>query len=100
MNRLRTYNTNFNTTGWVETDPFAYDYSGPDPDNEIVPFLDDVDAGRVEFMNSTENPREDIEGDDQLPALKLLSIGHHIQVMNGIAFVLYHDDFTSPHGRP
>jgi hypothetical protein len=81
------------TQGWVEVDPFDYEYTGKDPSGEITAYLDGIANGTVEFRWP-----EDFETDreDYPPELKLIKIMHKLQYFDDIWFVELPEDFEGP----
>lgn len=78
--------------GWVEVDPFDYQYDGPDPDGEIESYLSDVADGTVEY-----GWPQEYEGDDAdyPPDLKMIAIKEALQDFEPIWFVDLPDDFET-----
>lgn len=76
--------------GWVEVDPFDYEYTGEDPDGEITAFLEDVANETVEFGWPAD---VDSDGQEYSPRFKLLGIRQNLQQFDEIWYVELPDDF-------
>lgn len=99
MKRFRIINHELSPVGWVEVaddGAVSYEYDGPDPNNRIVPFLEDLRDGSMKFSLSCERGPENKEIP---PAEKLVEIGSLLKMRDPIFVMLYHDDFVFPDGR-
>jgi len=80
------------TQGWVEVDPFDYEYTGKDPSGEITAYLDGIANGTVEFRWPEE---DDVHSGEYPPDLKIIEIQHTLQQFDEIWFVELPTDFDS-----
>jgi len=99
MKRFQIITWELGPSGWVEVaddGAVSYEYDGPDPNNRIVPFLEDLRDGSIKFYLSCERGPENKEIS---PAKKLVEIGSFLKMRDPIFGTSYHDDFVFPDGR-
>ena len=76
--------------GWVQVDPFDYDYTGPDPTGEIEAYLNGISAGEVEFSWPVE---DDVHEGEYPPDLKIIEIRQTLHGFDEIWVVSLPEDF-------
>jgi hypothetical protein len=99
MKRFQIITWELGPSGWVEVaddGAVSYEYDGPDPNNRIVPFLEDLRDGSMKFYLSCELGPENKEIS---PAKKLVEIASFLDRHDPIFGVVFHDDFVFPDGR-
>lgn len=79
--------------GWVQVDPFDYEYTGPDPDGEVEAYLEGIATGEVEFYYGVE---EEPDEPEYPPALKLMEIKTVLPSNDGVWYIELPDDFENP----
>lgn len=79
--------------GWIQVDPFDYEYTGPDPDGEVEAYLNGVATGEIKFHHGMEIDYDDSE---YPPELKLMEIKNVLPSREGIWFIELPDDFENP----
>lgn len=58
--------------GWVQVDPFDYEFTGDDPNGVIVDYLDSIDSGNYQFDWSAELIPDGYD-ENELPAKKKIA---------------------------
>ncbi|WP_178915435.1 hypothetical protein [Natronomonas gomsonensis] len=77
--------------GWVEVDPIDYEYTGADPDGEVVAYLERVKNGTRSFDWPVE---DDVNYDDEYPPdLILVAIKSEIQALDPVWYLDLPSDF-------
>jgi len=78
--------------GWVEVDPFDYEYTGEDPDGKITAYLEGIADGSVEFDWPQE---DDVHTGEYAPDLKIINIQHTLQGFDEVWYVELPVDFET-----
>lgn len=79
--------------GWVEVDDdrnITYEYNGDDPNDRVVPFLEEAADGNINLYASTEHSML------MQPNQILAKIEAKITGKGDIAFCLLHNDYEEP----
>lgn len=85
--------SDFAPAGWVETDPFDYNYTGPDPDGRVEAYLSGIDDGTIKFYWPQENDKDD--STEYPPDLTLLRITKRLDGFDSIWYTDLASDFET-----
>lgn len=93
--RAEIIGSDFAPAGWVEVDPFDYNYTGADPDGTVEAYLSDVQTGVRDFDWPEEDDVHDDSTDDYPPDLKLVALSKTMRGFAPIWYVDLPDDFAT-----
>lgn len=87
--RIKIVGSNWDYAGWVEIDPFDYNYMGEDPDGEIENYLSRVKSGDITYGW----PNDYATDEDYPSKLKIMSIKQRLEGFDEIWKLKFPDDF-------